>query len=156
MQELDPSLPAFPSKSLEEVVAGSIADRRLRLQLAVGFAALALVLAAVALWGAIAQSVVERRRELAIRMALGSTDREAVSLVVRPGLLLMGIGAFLGILGAVLSARGLRHLLHGVTPLDPLSFAAAITVAAVVSLIACYVPARRAAAISPSELLRDA
>ena len=156
VQELDPSLPAFPSKSLEEVVAGSIADRRLRLQLAIGFAALALILAAVALWGAIAQSVVERRRELAIRMALGSTDREAVSLVVRQGLLLMGIGASAGILGAVLSARGLRHLLHGVTPLDPVSFAAGIAVAGVVSLIACYVPARRAAAISPSELLRDA
>ena len=156
VQQLDPSLPAFPPKSLEEVVSGSLADRRLRLQLAVVFAGLALVLAAVALWGAIAQSVVERRRELAIRMALGSTDSEAVSLVVRSGLLLILAGVAAGIIGAAVSARGLQHLLHGVTPLDPLTFAIGITIAILVSLIACYVPARRAASISPSELLRDA
>ena len=155
VQQLDPSLPAFPPKSLEEVVAGSLADRRLRLQLAVVFAALALVLAAVALWGAVAQSVVERRRELAIRMALGSTDTEAVSLVVRSGGLLIAIGVATGVLGAALSARGLRHLLHGVTPMDTVSFAGSIGVAIVVSAVACYLPARRAAAISPSELLRD-
>lgn len=156
VRDLDPSLPVFPSKSLEEVVAGSMADRRLRLQLAVVFAALALLLAAVALWGAIAQSVVERRRELAIRMALGSTDSQAVSLVVRRGVMLIAIGVGAGILAAALSARGLRHLLHGVTPLDPLTFVAGVAIAAIVSVIACYVPARRAAAISPSELLRDA
>ena len=156
VQQLDPSLPVFPPKSLEEVVAASIADRRLRLQLSVVFAALALVLAAVALWGAIAQNVVDRRRELAIRMALGSTDGEAVSLVVRGGLLLIGIGVAAGVLGAALSARGLRHLLHGVTPLDPLTFVAGVAIALLVSVIACYVPARRAASISPSELLRDA
>ena len=156
VQQLDSSLPLFPPKSLEEVVAGSIADRRLRLQLSVVFAAMALVLAAVALWGAIAQTVVDRRRELAIRMALGSTDSEAVSLVVRGGLLLIGIGVATGVLAAALSARGLRHLLHGVTPLDPLTFVAGVAIAAIVSVIACYVPARRAAAISPSELLRDA
>ena len=155
VQRLDPSLPAFPPRSLEEVVAGSIADRRLRLQLASVFAALALVLAAVALWGAIAQSVVDRRRELAIRLALGSTDREAVALVVRGGVQLVGLGVAAGLLGAALSARGLRHLLHGVTPLDPLTFGAGVAIALIVSAVACYFPARRAAAISPAELLRD-
>ena len=156
VQRLDSSMPAFPSRSLEEVVAGSIADRRLRLQLASVFAALALALAAVALWGAIAQSVVERRRELAIRLALGSTDGEAVSLVVRRGAALIGMGIACGVLAAALSARGLRHLLHGVTPLDPATFLGGVTLAALVSLLACYLPARRAASISPSELLRAA
>ena len=155
VQQLDPSLPAFPPKSLEEVVAGSLADRRLRLQLAVVFAGLALVLAAVALWGAIAQSVVERRRELAIRMALGSTDREAVSLVVRSGALLIALGVATGLVAAALSARALQHLLHGVTPSDAMTFATSVGVALVVSAVACYLPARRAASISPSELLRD-
>jgi putative ABC transport system permease protein len=79
-----------------------------------------------------------------------------VSLVVRGGLLLIGIGVAAGVLGAALSARGLRHLLHGVTPLDPLTFVAGVAIALLVSVIACYVPARRAASISPSELLRDA
>ena len=156
IQHLDPASPPFPPKSLEEVVAGSIADRRLRRQLAIAFAVMALVLAAVALWGAVAQSVVERRRELAIRLALGSTDREAVSLVVRSGLLLIGAGLAAGLLAAILCARALRHLLHGVTPMDATTFAGSLAVAFVVSAVACYLPARRAAAISPSELLREA
>jgi predicted lysophospholipase L1 biosynthesis ABC-type transport system permease subunit len=155
VQQLDPTLPVFTPESLEAVVAGSMADRRLRLQLAAVFAALALMLASVALWGAVAQGVVERRRELAIRIALGSTGRQAVRLILRggAGLILAGVAA--GLVGAGVSAQGLRHLLHGVAPLDPLTFAAGAATAAALSWLACYAPARRAAAISPAELLRE-
>ena len=155
LQRLEPSLPLFPAQSLEEVVAGSMAERRLRLQLAAVFAALALVLAAVALWGAMAQSVLDRRHELAIRLALGSSETGAVGLLMRSGGALVLAGVAIGTAGAFVSARALRNLLHGVAPFDPLTFAAGIGLATAVALLACYLPARRAASISPAELLRE-
>lgn len=155
VQRVDPTLPLHPIQSLEEVVAGSIADRRLRLQLAGVFAALSLALAAIALWGAVAQNVHDRRRELAIRMSLGATTTGAVRLIVRGGALLIAAGVSAGVLAAGLSMNGLRHLLHGVAPLDPLTFVLGVAVATVVSLLACYLSARTAAAISPAELLRE-
>ena len=155
IRRLDPQLPVFPPQSLEEVVAGSIAERRLRVQLAVTFALLAVLLASVAVWAAVAQAVADRRRELAIRMALGSTDGAAVRLIVGQGAIVIAAGVAVGVLGAALSARALRHLLHGVAPLDPATFAAAATRAAVLAAAACYGPARRAASVSPAELLRE-
>jgi predicted permease len=155
VRELDPTMPVFTPESLEAVVAGSLAERRLRLQLAAVFAGLALLLASVALWGAVAQGVVERRRELAIRMALGSTDSEAVHLMLRGGAWLVAAGLAVGLIAAGASAQSLRHLLHGVAPLDPVTFAGGAGIAAVLSLVACYLPARRAASISPAELLRE-
>lgn len=155
VQELDSSLPLFMPQTLDEVVSTSIADRRLRLQLAAAFALLALALASVALWGAVAQSVLDRRHELAVRLALGATSGNAVTLMLRGGLLLILTGVVLGGAAGVAAARALRHFLHGVSPFDPVTFAAGLGVAAMVSLAACYVPARRAAAISPAELLRQ-
>ncbi len=155
VQEMDSTLPLFTPQTLDEVVAGSIADRRLRLQLAAAFAALALALAAVALWGAVAQNVLDRRHELAVRLALGATSGNAVTLMLRSGLVLIGIGIVLGGAAGAGAARALRHLLHGISPFDPLTFGAALATAAGVSLLACYMPARRAASISPAELLRE-
>ena len=155
VQRVDPSLPLHPVQSLEDVVAGSMADRRLRLQLAAVFAALSLALAAIALWGAVAQTVHDRRRELAIRMSLGATHRGAVGLIVRGAALLIAIGVAAGVVAAGVSMRGLQHLLHGIAPFDPLTFALGAGVATVVSLVACYLPARSAASISPAELLRE-
>jgi ABC-type antimicrobial peptide transport system permease subunit len=155
VQQLDPTLPLFQPKSLDEVVAVSIADRRLRLQLAGGFALLALGLATVALWGAMAQAVIDRRRELAVRLALGSTGAAAVTLILQRGLALTGIGVALGAAGGIVSGRLVRHMLHGVNPADPRALLAAIAIAAGIAFAACYIPARRAAAISPSELLRQ-
>jgi ABC-type antimicrobial peptide transport system permease subunit len=137
------------------VVAGTIAPRRLRLQLAAAFATLALALAVVALWGAMAQNVLDRRRELAVRLALGSTSAGAVGLMLRGGLTLIAIGIALGAAGGAVTARLLRHLLHGVTPFDPIAFGSGAVIAALISAVACYVPSRRAATISPTELLRE-
>jgi putative ABC transport system permease protein len=156
VQDIDPTLPVFRPQTLDEVVRGSISDRRLRLQIAAAFAALALGLAAVALWGAVAQNVLDRRHELAVRLALGSTSASAVGLLLRRGFVLTGIGVALGAAGGVVTARTLRHLLRGVGPFDPPSFIAGIVLAALVSIVACYLPARRAAAISPAQLLRQA
>lgn len=155
VQRVDPALAVHPIETLEEVVAGSMAGRRLRVQLAMTFAALSLVLAAVALWGAVAQSVLDRRHELAVRLALGSTGSGAVGVIVRGAAIMITTGVAAGVVCAVLSARGLRHMLHGVTPLDPLSFGAGAVTAVVVSVLAAYLPARRAASINPAELLRQ-
>jgi putative ABC transport system permease protein len=155
VQRADPTLPLHPIQPLEEVVAGSMADRRLRLQLASVFAGLSLALAAIALWGTVAQSVHERRREIAIRMSLGITQQGAVALIVRGGALLIASGVAAGVAAAGVSMRGLQHLFHGIAPFDPLTFIVGAAIAALVSLLACYLPARGAASISPAELLRE-
>ena len=155
VQQLDPALPLFPAQTLDEVVAGTLAPRRLRLQLAAAFAALALALAVVALWGAMAQNVLDRRRELAVRLALGSTSAGAVGLLLRGGLALIALGIVLGAAGGAVTARLLQHLLHGVSPSDPIAFVSGAAIAGLISAAACYVPARRAASISPTELLRE-
>ncbi len=155
VQQIDPSLPLATPQTLDEVINGSIADRRLRLQLAAVFAALALALASIALWGAVAQNVLDRRRELAVRVAMGATSGAAVRLMLRGGLALIVPGIVAGAAGAALASRALRHLLHGVSAADPATFAAAGLLALGVSMLACYLPARRAARVSPAELLRD-
>jgi ABC-type lipoprotein release transport system permease subunit len=156
VQELDPALPVFTPQTLDEVVAGSLAERRLRLELASIFAVMALGLAGIALWGAVAQNVLDRRHELAVRLALGETNAGAVLLLVRRGSVLIALGLAAGAAGGAIAASTLRHLLHGINPLDAVSFAGGLAVAAVVSSAACYLPARKAAAVSPSELLRQA
>ncbi len=155
VRQIDPSLPLTAPQTLDEVINGSIADRRLRLQLAAVFAALALALASIALWGAVAQNVLDRRHELAVRVAMGATRGAAVRLMLRGGLALIVPGILAGAAGAAIAARALGHLLHGVSAADPATFAAAGVLATAVSLLACYLPARRAARVSPAELLRD-
>jgi putative ABC transport system permease protein len=140
---------------MQEVVDESIADRRLRLRLAAWFAALALGLAAVALWGAVTQSVIDRRRELAVRLALGASRGAAVRLMVRGAVVLITAGIGHGTVASALVSRLLRHLLHGIGPTDPPAFVVGITVTALISLAACYLPARRAARVSPTELFRE-
>lgn len=155
IQRLDPSMPIATARTLDDVVNASIADRRLRVTLAMAFAALALALASIALWGLVAQGVLDRRHELAVRLALGSTSGGAIRLMLRDAGVLTGVGLAIGAAGAAGAARALRHLLHGVRALDPLSFVGACVTVAAISLVACYVPARRAAAVSPTELLRE-
>ena len=156
VRELDPTLPVFTPQTLEEAVSESLSERRLRLQLAVAFALLAIALAAIALWGAVAQTVLDRRHELAVRLALGATERNAVRLMLRGGFVLIALGLVIGGVAGAAAARALRHFLHGVSPADPPTFAIALAIATAISAIACYLPARRAASISPAELLRDA
>ena len=155
IQAVDPSIPISTPRTLDEVVSLSIADRRLRVELSGAFALLALALASIALWGLVAQGVLDRRHELAVRLAMGSTERGAVRLIVRSGALLIGIGLTLGTACAMAAGRALRHLLHGVSPLDPLTFTSACLLVLAVALLACYIPARRAATLSPADLLRN-
>jgi putative ABC transport system permease protein len=135
-------------------VGETTAPRRFNLYLLGGFAFMALVLAAIGIYGVIAYSVGRRMQEIGIRMALGAGRFDVLLLILGPGLALTLAGAGLGIAGALALIRSMSAMLFGVQPTDPLTFAAVSIVLVVVSLIASYIPARRAAKVDPMVALR--
>jgi ABC-type antimicrobial peptide transport system permease subunit len=151
--ELEPRA-ALDVATLESRVSASVSQQRFAATLLAGFAFLALALAAIGLYGVLSYNVSQRRRELGVRAALGASRRDLLSLVVRQGLAVTGLGLGVGVAGAALLTRLLEKLLFGVTPLDGVAFAAAPAALLAVALAACLVPARRAAAIAPTEALR--
>ena len=154
IRTLDPSLPAPDVRSLEDHVAGSIAERRLRALPAGGFAALALAVAMVGLFGALARAVVERRQELAIRAAVGASPGRLVRLVLRSAAAVTGVGLAVGLPAAAATGRGLATLLYGVGPYDAATFMAVAAVVVLTALAASAIPARRAARVDPMIALR--
>ena len=154
IRTLNPSLPVPEVRTLEDHVAGSIVERRLRVLPAVGFAALALAVAMVGLFGALARAIAERRHELAIRAAVGASPVRLVRLVLRSALAVTGAGLVVGLLGAAATARGLASLLYGVGPYDPATFAEAAAAVVLAALTATAIPARRAARLDPMAVLR--
>ena len=154
IRTLNPSLPAPEVRTLADHVAGSIADRRLRVVPAAGFAALALAVAVVGLFGTLTRSVAERRRELAIRAAVGASPGRLVRLVVSSSLVVTGAGVVMGTTMAAATGRSLAGLLYGVSPFDPATFATVAAVVALAALAATVVPARRAARLDPMTVLR--
>ncbi|HEX5483832.1 MAG TPA: ABC transporter permease [Terriglobia bacterium] len=145
---------AYNIKTLDELLAGSVAQPRFVTLLLGAFAALALLLAAVGLYGLIAYSVARRTHEIGIRMALGAQKRDVLRLVVGQGMILTLIGVGIGIIGALGLTRFLSSLLYGVKPTDPVTFVAVSLILTAVALLACYIPARRAMKIDPMEALR--
>jgi ABC-type antimicrobial peptide transport system permease subunit len=133
----------------------SLADRRTPMMIAVVFAAVALFLAAVGIYGVLAYQVSQRRKEIGIRLALGSDGRRIFGLVVSEGMALMAAGLGVGLAGAFLLRRTLQTQLYGVGPLDPLVLASVGSMLAVVAFTACAVPARRAARIDPTVALTE-
>ncbi|HEU4584128.1 MAG TPA: FtsX-like permease family protein, partial [Gemmatimonadaceae bacterium] len=154
VRTVDPELPVTHVATGESLVAQSLTGRRFDMLLLSAFAALALVLAAVGLYGLIAYSVVQRQREIGIRMAIGATPRGVVQLVLREGAWTAGIGALLGIAGAVALTRVMSSLLFGVGALDAEAFVAATALLVAVALLASWLPARRAARVDPVDALR--
>jgi putative ABC transport system permease protein len=140
---------------MEERVAGVLARPRVNALLLAGFAAIALVLAALGIYGVIAYSVVQRTRELGIRMALGARPADVLRLVLRQGMAPVLAGLALGLGGAAAASRVLRGLLYGVGGTDPITYAGVATFLAAVALLASYLPARRAATADPVVALRD-
>jgi len=154
VQRLDPNLPLSPARPLDRVIADAT-DRPRALMMLMGlFAALALGLAALGVYGTLSYAVNQRQQELSVRMALGARRRDVVWLVVRQGLVLALVGAGIGVVGAFALGRTLSSLLFGVSPGDALAFAVALGVALVTAVGACLLPARRAAALDPLQGLR--
>ena len=154
VHELDSQLPVANPRELEEVVTGSSSQQRFLVLLLGLFAGLALVLAAVGIYGVIAYSVAQRTHELGIRIALGAGRRNLLRMVLGEGLRMALAGVVVGLAGAWGLTRFIASLLYGVRPSDPLTFAAVPLVLIVVALLACYIPARRATKVDPMVALR--
>ena len=153
VHSIDPDLP--PNfQTFAQVFASSLAGRRFNLILVAAFGCTALLLAAAGIYGVMAYTVTRRTREVGVRMALGATAGDVLRLVLDQGLRTTAIGVILGAAGTFALTRLMGSLLFGVSPFDPLTLAGAVFLLAAVSLIACWVPARRATRIDPLEALR--
>ena len=155
VQALDPDQPVASISTMQQNVAVSLATRRLIMTLLGTFAALALILASVGLYGVMALTVTQRTRELGIRMALGAARSDVFRLVLSHGAVLVSVGIALGLIGVIAASRTLGSLLYGVGALDVPAFALAIIALALVALIACFLPARRATQVDPVVALRS-
>jgi len=152
---IDPELALFDVKTMHERTALSLASRRASLMLALAFGGLALFLAAIGIYGVLAYLVAQRRREIAIRMALGSTAMSVVRLVLREGLTLVGIGLAIGLTGAAALQKAVASQIYGVRPSDPLVIGGVSLLLGAVALAACGGPAHRATRVDPIEVLRQ-
>jgi ABC-type antimicrobial peptide transport system permease subunit len=154
VRDADPSLPPAPARTLDAVVDVALAPRAARFSLVGVFAIGAALLGIVGLSGALIRSVVERRRELAIRAAVGASPRRLRADVMRDGALLTLLGVAIGLGVSAMLARAVSAIIFGVAPRDPLTYAVTAAAVFVVALAACYLPASRAAASDPVVLLR--
>jgi ABC-type antimicrobial peptide transport system permease subunit len=139
---------------MDSLVARALGQPRFTMTLVSAFAAVALLLAAVGIYGVLSYAVTQRTAEIGIRVALGARRSQVVGLVLRHGLALTAFAVAVGLAAALAAARLLRSQLFGVSPTDPLTFAGVPLVVAAVALLATYVPARRAAGVDPMEALR--
>jgi putative ABC transport system permease protein len=154
VQAIDPDQPVDSISTMQRNISQSLATRRLTMILLGSFAALALVLASVGLYGVMALSVTQRTREFGIRLALGAPREDVFKLALGRGLLLVGIGLALGLLGALGAGQALTSLLYNVGGFDPTALVTAIGALAGVALLACWFPARRATRVDPIVALR--
>jgi putative ABC transport system permease protein len=154
IHSIDKDLPVSDVRSMEQLLGVSMAQRRLTMTLLLSFAALALLLAGVGVYGVISYSVRLRTRELGIRMALGAQRRDVLKMILSQGLKLALIGVAIGTPSAFALTRWMETLLFNVRPADPLTFAAIPAVLSLVALFACWIPARRATKVDPMVALR--
>ncbi|HJU65832.1 MAG TPA: ABC transporter permease, partial [Gemmatimonadaceae bacterium] len=154
VRALDPALPVTGARTVQSLVSDSISQPRFFARLLAAFALVAVILAAVGIWGVISYGVGRRTHEIGVRMALGATSGRVLRMVMREGLALTVAGAALGMVGALWATRLMRGLLFQVSPSDPLTLGAGAALLVVVALLACYLPARRAARVDPLRAIR--
>ena len=154
VQSVDPELPVYGAQTLDDAVSTSLAERRFSMEMVACFAATALLLAALGIYGVISYIVSERTRDIGIRLALGAERGKILAMVLRQGLELAMAGAALGLVGSVIVSHLMAGLLYGVMPTDPLTFVGVTLVLTAVALAACYLPARRAMRVDPMIALR--
>ncbi|HJT79967.1 MAG TPA: ABC transporter permease [Chthoniobacterales bacterium] len=153
VQSLDKDQPVYNVRTMDEVVLNSIRTRRLSTLLFTAFAGAALLLAAMGIYGVMAYSVSQRVREIGIRMALGAQAGDVLRMIVRQGMTLTVAGVAVGLIGALGLSRVLASLLFGTNAIDPITFVGIPLLLGLVALIACYLPARRAAHVDPNKVL---
>jgi putative ABC transport system permease protein len=151
---VDKDQPIVRVVTMDALVSATAAERRFALILFEAFALVSLVLAATGIYGVLSGSVTERMREIGVRSALGASRSDILSLVVRQGMTLTGLGVVIGLSGAVAASRAIVTLLFGVSRLDPITYVGVVALLLGVSGIACWVPAWRAARVDPSITLR--
>jgi len=154
VQAIDPQLPVFATRTMDEAITASIATQRSSATLVGGFSILALFLAALGLYGVLAYSVTRRTREIGIRIALGSPCTKICALIVRQGIVIVGLGILVGVLVSLSCSPLMRHFVYGVTPHDPANIIGVTALLAGIAVLACWLPARRAARVDPVIALR--
>jgi len=152
---IDPQQPIVSIETMDNVVTRSLSERRLVLVLVGGFAAAALLLAALGVYGVTASTVTQRTRELGIRMALGANRASVVRSVLGEPARLVGLGLVIGLVGTIAGRRVVTRILYGVSPTDPATLAVVAVVLLLVALLASYFPARRATRVDPMVALRS-
>jgi predicted permease len=155
VQSVDSNLPLFSVRTMDEVIARSMAERRFALEILAIFAGVALLLAAIGIYGVMSYAFSRRIHELGIRIALGAQRADILRMALSEGMRLVMFGLIAGIIGAAILTRFLRSLLFDVTATDPLVFISIATLLAAVALLACYIPARRATRVDPLVALRE-
>ncbi|MDT5296556.1 MAG: putative transport system permease protein, partial [Acidobacteriota bacterium] len=154
IMSVDRDLPVYRVTTMERMVADSLAQRRFSMFLFGVFAALALVLAVVGLYGVMSYAVAQRTHEIGLRMALGAQGRDVLRMIIGQGMTLVAVGLGLGLLGALMLTRVMSSLLYGVSATDPLTYAGIALLLAAVAFLASYIPARRATKVDPMVALR--
>ena len=155
IRSVDPDQPVRLIRSMSDVVSLTVVDRQQHTTLLVAFGALAMLIASIGLYGLLAQSVSTRSREIGLRIALGATAKSVVTMVMSRGIVLTTIGVVVGVFVAWMLTRAMQTLLFGVNAGDPLTFAIVLGLLATVAVIACAIPAIRAAHVDPMLVLRD-
>jgi ABC-type antimicrobial peptide transport system permease subunit len=154
--DVHPSLTAANIRTMDDVIAQSVATPRLNMLLLAVFAALALALSAIGLYGVVAYSVAQRTQEIGVRIAIGAERLDVVRLILREAAVIAAAGVAVGILAALMLSNVMRSLLFGITPRDPVTFIACGAALLVVALVASAIPAVRATRVEPVSALRSA
>jgi putative ABC transport system permease protein len=154
LHSLDPDIPVGKVSTLASIVDDSMTQTRFSMMLMAAFGVLAVVLASIGMYGVVSYSVMQRTREIGIRIALGAERRDVFRMVIAQGARLGGLGIAIGLAGALAATRLIANQLYGVQTTDPLTFAAVAILLIIVVLLACYVPARRAMRVEPTAAVR--
>ena len=154
LRRVDADVPIGTMRTMREVLDQSTSQRRFQMVLASVFAVCALLLAALGVYGVVSHSVAQRTREMGIRAALGARPMDISKMVVRRGMVPVGLGLLAGVMGALVAGRLLQNLLYEINPHDPLTISLVVLVVGAVATVACHLPARRAAKVDPMVALR--
>jgi predicted permease len=155
IQSIDPTVPVYDVRTMQDRMRGSMARQRFAMIMLGAFAAIALILAAVGVYGVMSYLVTQSTHDIGVRLALGAQRSTIVKMIVRHGIELTALGIVIGIAAAILLTRVMATLLFGVSATDPLTFVTVPLVLGVIALLASYLPARRATRVDPVVALRD-